>query len=209
MIHPTRTNLLKLRDKVESVTNSVAILKARRQALIKELLDSARPFVRSREAIKTEYGEALSELHLSMGHAGSEYVETLAAASERDIGVDVQARNVMGIHYREVSAYGPFVRSPVDRDYDYAASTPHLEESIHRFERIVESMLDIATFESKLKMLGREILNITRRSRVLEEKVLPQLNCQIRIIAQYIGEREREAYFRLKRFKQSGGVRPD
>jgi V/A-type H+-transporting ATPase subunit D len=64
-------------------------------------------------------------------------------------------------------------------------------------------MLEIAAFESKLKMLGEEILRVTRRTRVLEERVLPRLRSQIRLITQYIGEREREAHFRLKKFKDS------
>ena len=39
MIHPTRTNLLMLKDKSRSIVNSIGILKARKQALIKEFLD--------------------------------------------------------------------------------------------------------------------------------------------------------------------------
>jgi len=62
-------------------------------------------------------------------------------------------------------------------------------------------MLQIAQYESKLKRLGEEILRTTRRIKVLEEMVLPGLKAQIRNIAQYIGEREREAFYRLKRVK--------
>jgi vacuolar-type H+-ATPase subunit I/STV1 len=67
----------------------------------------------------------------------------------------------------------------------------------------LESMIEIAAFESKLKRLGAEILKTTRKIRVLEERVLPDLKDQIKMIAQYIGERDREAYYRLKRFKTS------
>ncbi|HXX82270.1 MAG TPA: V-type ATP synthase subunit D, partial [Thermodesulfovibrionales bacterium] len=59
----------------------------------------------------------------------------------------------------------------------------------------------IATYESKLKRLGEEIVKSTRRIRVLEERLLPELTRQIKVISQYIGERERETYYRLKRFK--------
>jgi V/A-type H+-transporting ATPase subunit D len=44
---------------------------------------------------------------------------------------------------------------------------------------------------------------MTRRVRVLEERVLPGLRADIKAIARHIGEREREAHFRLKRFKNS------
>ena len=201
MIHPTRTILLQLKEKTASTIDSVAILKARRQTLIREFLDSVGLFVRSRDAIKRDYNKALAELYLSKGHEGEALVESLAAISERELGVDVQEKNLMGVRYRELTAYGPFVRSPEERDYDYTTTTPHLEESIYLFERIVESMLEIANFENKLKMLGEKILQVTRRTRVLEERILPRLEAEIKAITQYIEERERETHFRLKRFK--------
>ena len=207
MIHPTRTNLLLLRERATSVTNSVAILKARRQALIRHFLDSVQPFVRSRDALRSDYGRALAELRLATGHEGSGWVESLAANSGRAVGVEISERNVMGLRYRELVPYGPFERSPAERNYDYSATTPHLEEAIHGFEKVLASMLEIAAFESRLKILGEEILGVTRRIRVLEERVLPHLRSQVRAIAQYLGEREREAHFRLKRFKSRRAAR--
>jgi V/A-type H+-transporting ATPase subunit D len=201
MIHPTRTDLLLLKDKVASVANSVAILKARRQALITEFLASVRPFLRSREAIGGEYGKALGELQLAKGHEGAALVEALAATSRRDLGVDIGEKRVMGVPYRELTVWGPFVRSPEERNYGYASTTPHLEESVHLFERVAEAILGLAAFGSKLERLGEEIQHVTRRTRVLEERVLPRLKAEIKAITQYLGEREREAHFRLKKFK--------
>jgi V/A-type H+-transporting ATPase subunit D len=201
VIHPTRTNLRQLRERAASMTNSVGILKARRQALIRRFLESVQPFVRSRESIRRDYGRALGELRLARGHEGEAWVATLAANAGRPVGVEVTERAVMGIHYRDLVPYGPFVRSPAERHYDYTVTTPHLEEAIHGFETVLESMLEIAAFESRLKTLGEEILGVTRRIRVLEERVLPRLHGQIRAITDYLGEREREAHYRLKRFK--------
>jgi V/A-type H+-transporting ATPase subunit D len=206
MIHPTRTDLLQLQEKTLSVANSVAILKARRQALIRGFLESVRPFVRSRDAIRRDYGRAIEELRLSEGHEGSAFVAALAALAEREVGVEVEERNVMGVRYRDLVAYGPFVRAPGERPYDYTATTPHLEESVHRFEAVLETMLEVAAFESKIKMLGEEILRITRRTRVLEERVLPRLRAETRAIVQFLGEREREAHYRLKKFKTDRAV---
>jgi len=51
MIHPTRTNLLLLKEKARSVTGSIGILKARRLALIREFLATSTPFLSSREKV--------------------------------------------------------------------------------------------------------------------------------------------------------------
>ena len=59
IIHHTRTNLLLLKEKSVSVVNSIEILKARRQALIREFLDVTRPFLRTRRYIVQTYGRSL------------------------------------------------------------------------------------------------------------------------------------------------------
>lgn len=204
MIHPTRTNLLLLKDKSRSVANSIGILKGRRQALIRGFLDAASPFLRSREDIRKSYGRGLVELALAMGCEGEDFVASLEGATRRELGVEVAERDVMGLKYRDVAIHGGAVTSPDERGYDYRAATPHLEESFALFETIVESMLQVAAFESKLKRLGDEILRIMRRIRVLEERIQPEISRNIRTIGAYIGEREREAYYRLKHFKEKG-----
>ena len=201
-MHPTRTELLRLREKAASVTDSVGILKARRQTLIREFLETVRPFLRSRDAIGREYGRARAELHLSKGHEGAAFVDALAASSERDLGVDVTERNLMGVRYRELAVWGPFVRSFDERNYGVAMTSPHLDEAVFLFERTTEAMLAIAVFESKLKQLGQEIQRLTRRTRALEERLLPAIRTEMRTITQYLAERDREAHFRLKRFKR-------
>jgi V/A-type H+-transporting ATPase subunit D len=122
--------------------------------------------------------------------------------AKREIEVEIAEKSIMGLRYRDLTAHESALRSPAERGYDYLSTTPHLEESIHLFEMIVDSMREIASFDSKLKRLSADIQRIARRIRVLEERILPALQGQIKFIAQYIAEREREAYYRLKRFKE-------
>jgi V/A-type H+-transporting ATPase subunit D len=201
MIHPTRTNLLLLKEKSRSVVNSIGILKARKQALIKEFLAATLPFLRSREDIRESYGKALRELALSLGHEGRENIESIVIATERDFGVDVIEKSIWGLRYKDILFHDVPLRDPDKRGYDEFGTTPHLEEGTALFEKLLESMLHIAQYESKLKRLGDEIMRTTRRVKVLEEMVLPGLKHQVRTITQYIGERERESFYRLKRVK--------
>jgi V/A-type H+-transporting ATPase subunit D len=201
MIHPTRTNLLMLKDKRKSVVNSMGILKARKQALIKEFLSATTPFLRSREDIRKSYGKALRELAISIGREGKDAIASISAATARDFGIEVEEQSIWGLRYKNVAYHERPVRDPGDRGYDEYGTTPHLEEGIELFEKLLENMLQIAEYESKLKRLGNEIIRTTRRIKVLEELVLPTIKQQIRSIAQYIGEREREAFYRLKRVK--------
>jgi len=202
MIHPTRTNLLLLKEKSRSVVNSIGILKARKQALIKEFLAATQPFLRSRDDMKRSYGKALRELALALGREGDDAVESIVRATERDLRIDVKEKSIWGLKYKDIAYHDPPVRDPDKRGYNEYSTTPHLEESTALFEKLIENMLQIAEYECKLKRLGQEIIRTTRRIKVLEEIVMPQLKGRIRSIAQYIGERERESFYRMKRVKQ-------
>jgi V/A-type H+-transporting ATPase subunit D len=190
-----------LRDRASSISNSTGILKARRKALIKEFLDTTLPFLRSREDIRTIYGKALDELALSLGYEGKNTIDSIACSASRDISVDIVEKRIWGLRYRDILLKEHPVREPDQRGYDLRSTTPHIEESFYLFERVLESMVGLAAYENKLKRLGDEITRISRKIKVLEERVLPGLKRQIKAIAQYIGERDRESYYRLKKFK--------
>ena len=203
MIHPTRTNLLMLKDKSASVSNSIGILKSRRQALIIEFLKTSNPYLESRRTIRELYGDAIAHLNFSIGHEGDGMIESIASVSARDFNIEISRRKLWGLEYKEISHRETAERPVNKRNYDYRFTTANLEEAVYRFERIVDITLDIAEYDNKLQRLSREIIQTTRRVRVLEERILPRLKKEIRTITQYLGERERETYYRLKQFKET------
>ena len=202
MIHPTRTNLLLLKEKSSSVSNSIGILKSRRQALIIEFLKTSTPYLESRKAIRKLYGEGISELFFTIGHEGESVVDSISEVTAREFGIEITTRKLWGLEYKEISPRDSAVRDINSRNYDIRATTANLEEAAWRFEKIVDAILDIAEYDNKLQRLSSEIIQTTRRVRVLEERILPKLKKQVKSITQYLGERERETYFRLKQFKE-------
>ena len=202
MIHPTRTNLLILKEKSSSVANSIGILKSRRQALIIEFLKTSTPYLESRKAIRELYGDGIVELFFSIGFEGEAIVESLSEMTARDFTVHITTSKLWGLEYKEISPRDSAVRDINNRSYDARTTTANLEEAAWRFEKIVDVILDIAEYDNKLQRLSREIIQATRRVKVLEERILPKLKQQIKSITQYLSERERETYYRLKQFKE-------
>lgn len=201
MIQPTRTNLLLLKDRLRAVTNCTTILKGRRQALIKEFLKITQPLMQSREEVSQAYARAIDALQVSKAREGPAAVAALAAGSHRRIAVEVSEGNLLGLRYRDLTRHETVARSFDERPYDMLGSSPWLDEAIDQFEGIVEEMLSLASFEGKFRRLAEELVRLTRRIRILEERVTPELHGAIHAMAQYLAERERENYFRLKRFK--------
>ncbi len=144
----------------------------------------------------------MDELALSLGSEGKMTIESIACTAARDVSVDIIEKRIWGLRYKDILLKETLVREPDQRGYDIRSTTPHVEESIYFFEKVLESMVGLAAYENKLKRLGDEITRISRKVKVLQERVLPRLQGQIRIIAQYISEREREVYYRLKKFKE-------
>ncbi len=203
MIQPTRTNLLMLRDRLHAVVNCTTILKGRRQALIKEFLKITRPLMQSREEVAEAYARALDALQVGMAREGDPAVRALAAANRRDLAIEVAEGNLLGLRYRDLVRHETVARAFSERPYDMLGSSTWLDEAIDTFEGIVEEMLSLASFEGKFRRLAEELVRLTRRIRILEERVAPGLRCDIRAMDQYLAERERESFFRLKRFKGS------
>lgn len=201
LMQPTRTNLLLLRDRLQAVVNCTLILKGRRQALIKEFLQITRPLLQSREELRQAYRRAIGCLQVSTAHEGELRLSSLAAASRRELAVEIREHNLLGLRYRDVAVHETVRRGFGERGYDDLGSTPWLEEAIQGFEEIVEDVLELAAYEGKFRRLAEELVRLTRRIRVLEERVAPELGRQIHAMTQYLAERERETFFRLKRFK--------
>ena len=201
MIQPTRTNLLLLKDRLRAVLNCTTILKGRRQALIKEFLKITRPLMQSREEVSQAYARAIDALQVSKAREGPVAIDALAAINRRKIAVEIAEGNLLGLRFRDLTMHETVTRSFDERPYDMFTSSPWLDETIQEFEGIVEEMLSLASFEGKFRRLAEELVRLTRRIRILEERVAPELHVDIHAMAQYLAERERETYFRLKRFK--------
>ena len=148
------------------------------------------------------YGEGITELFFSIGHEGESVVDSISEVTAREFGIEITTRKLWGLEYKEISPRDSAVRDINSRNYDIRATTANLEEAAWRFEKIVDAILDIAEYDNKLQRLSSEIIQTTRRVRVLEERILPKLKKQVKSITQYLGERERETYFRLKQFKE-------
>lgn len=201
MIHPNRTYLLQQKEKCRTLESSLSVLKARRQALIVEFLNSARPFLATRKQISGKYRKAIEALQLSGVREGWDCIASIASVRGREAGIEIEPKNILGVKYLEATFPQSIRKKADERHYDIGRTTPHLEEAIDLFEIIVEIMLQLTGYESKLKKLSEQIRKLSSQYRVLEQRVLPEIYQRLRKTTQYIGEREREDYYRLKRFK--------
>ena len=102
MIHPTRTNLLLLKDKSRSVLNSIGDSEGPETGADQGIHGrdpAVPPFAGGYQA---SYGKALRELALALGHEGKDMVESIVVATEREFGIDVIEKSIWGLRYKDI-----------------------------------------------------------------------------------------------------------
>lgn len=200
-IKPTRSNLLITKEKLGSHYSILSILKARRAALIKELLSSIEPFLKSREEIRKIFSKAIFTHKISLSADGSDYHRALENVNKREFPVRIVSNNIYGLSYREIECYENIFLKYSERKYSPQTNSYALEESLSMTELVIDEIIKLTNYENKLKVITEEVIRLSRKIKILEDKLIPQLRHKIKEITDYLNERERENYFRLKLYK--------
>lgn len=197
----TRTNLLQLKRKIQVAERGLALLRSKREALVREFFAVMDRVVQSRERMDAAMGQALLSLALASGTESQAVLRSVGYAAQRHLPIELVERNVWGVRFPELQSPA-IVRTFDNRGYAVTGVPPSLDEAASRFESVLELILHSVAVEMRLKKLGAEIKKMTRRINALHEVMIPALTRQILGIRQTLEEREREDLFRMKRFKR-------
>jgi len=200
-IQPTRGELLKLKKRIELAERGHELLQEKRDALVTEFFDHLDTLKEKREKVDEEMEEAFEDLIEAKVVSGNLSLEQIGDASKRDIDVDVDTRNIMGVRvpFMEVENVK---REITERGYDLQETSPKVDEASEKFEEALQAILELAETEEIVKSLAREIEKTKRRVNSLEHVLIPRLEENKEYIEMRLEEQEREDKFRMKRVKQ-------
>jgi V/A-type H+-transporting ATPase subunit D len=199
-VSATRTEMLTRRSQIRLAEQGAELLRSKRDALVREFLAELRRFVEARKAMRRSVLEAVQALMQTLAVDGQEALMSAALASRRAVSLDVTAQNFWGTKvYDMTSDYT--VPEAAERGYG-AATSIRLEETADGFEQAVSDILHLAPMDLKLRALAEDMRKTSRRVNALEQRLLPQLKEQVRMIQNALDQREREDIFRLKRLKR-------
>ena len=200
-ISPTRSELLSRRAQIRLARQGADLLRAKREALVREFLSELQRFVDTREALARELALARQGLMRALAVDGPEAVRSAGLASRRAVEIQTSIRSIWGTRIVEVEAdYVP--RTAAERGFSPEASGARIDETAERFEAVVELLLRAAPLDRKLSRLAEEIRRTSRRVNALEQRMLPSLQEQVQYIRGVLDQREREDVLRLKHLKR-------
>lgn len=196
MVFPTKGNLLKVKNSLELATVGFDLMDRKRNILIREmmgLIDRAKD-IQSR--INTTFDKAYEAL-IQANISGAD-VKSIAHAVPIDDCVTVLEKSVMGVEIPTVK-----YRSSAARPYYglYAGSCA-MDNAYTCFRRVKELCAELAEIESSIYRLAIAISKTQKRANALRNIVIPGYENDIAYITEFLEEKEREEFIRMKVIKK-------
>lgn len=205
-VNPTRMELLKIKNRLALAEKGHRLLRERRDALIMEFMSLSRNANEVVEETTKQLDSSARYLKIADSLAGPSAVDSASlAASDSDIEVGVDYKNVVGVRVPELSK-PDLIRDLRKRNMGLISTHPIIERAAEEHERALSKLLDLMEVESSLRALAVETRRTKRRVNALEYAVIPKLKNTQKHIRLRLDELGMEDFYRLKMFKKRMGV---
>jgi V/A-type H+/Na+-transporting ATPase subunit D len=199
-VTPTRSELIKLKQKIALSQRGHKLLKMKRDGLMYELFQIL-PKVRDiRANLVKDYRDALAKTGRAQAFEGVLNIKSIAYTRRTPPTLKVGRKNVMGVVVPLVEA-DKVARPLAERGYGIVGTSPLIDETVDAYEALIDEIIRAAALETTLKRILEEVEKTKRRVNALEFKVIPELVEVRNFITMRLEEIERENIFRLKKIK--------
>jgi V/A-type H+-transporting ATPase subunit D len=197
-IAPTKSNLLKVKERLETAQEGYDLLEQKREILVMELMRKVEDVKRLESELDKTSGEsysALKGLFIAMGRQK-------ASALARDIRYDFDAEEkTITAAGMKISGLDVHIPRPVLK-YSPYESIPQCDEATVAFFKLLQVLAELATVRQVAWRLAREVRKTQRRVNALEKMVIPQAKETKVYIESSLEEKERDAFFSSKLLKK-------
>lgn len=200
-VRPTRAELLERKQQITLAQQGMDLLKQKRDALLIEFMSVMDETLRLSESLQKHVSEAQYSLAVAKAVDGAVALRSTALATKGDIAVEMSGTKIMGVAVPVVTKGESPIKSSFTRGYAITGVSSRVDEAADKFEHILDTIIEYADIETRLKRLGEEINKTNRRVNALEQVTVPALREQVSYIRMTLDERAREDLFRLKKVK--------
>jgi len=199
-VKPTRSELMKLKNRIKLAQSGHNLLKKKRDGLILEFFEILKHAKSVRQELVEAYKEALHKMNVARTIESDLKLRSIALAVKERPQVTVDTKNIMGVLVPKIEA-GQVKKELLKRGYGVSSGSSSIDQAAEAYERVVELVILAAEVETAMKKLLQEIEKTKRRVNALEFKVIPELEELRKFISLRLEEMERENIFRMKRIK--------
>ncbi len=201
-VKPTRSEELRLKERIELASSGHDILEKKRDGLIHEFMEIVGEAREVNEELAEKYSQARLKLLLAKIYDGEDTLRSNALSISEEPEISSETRNIMGVVVPEISSEKQIKRQILDREYGITSSTSRIDSTADEYEELLEKVIDAAETQTRILKLLDEIEKTKRRVNALEHKVIPEMESALSRVSQALEESEREETFRMKKVKE-------
>jgi V/A-type H+-transporting ATPase subunit D len=190
--------LLRLRKRLGLARRGHKLLKDKQDELMKRFMGLVHQIKDLRLSVEEELENAWRRFLVARSMGGSQVVENAVSAPTRKTTVEVGREQVMNL---VVPVFSLKTEGKL-ASYGLAATPAELDTSLVAMEKVLGRMVELASKEKALELIGDEIERTRRRVNALEYILIPNLEETIRYISMKLSEMERGNLTRLMRVKE-------
>jgi len=196
-INATRMELLRLKKRIKLAIRGHKLLKDKQDELMRQMLGMINEVKDMRLTIERDFRQILEGFMLAQSEMGPYQVDEALALPTKKLSVSVETKNLMSVKI-------PVFTKEVEGDiisYGYLNTSGEMDVSLIKFEKLIETLLNLAEKEKTVQLLADEIEKTRRRVNALEYKLIPNLEDTIHFITMKLSEMERSNLTRLMKVK--------
>ena len=199
-IAPTKSNLLKIKERLATAEEGYELLEQKREILIMELMQKVEQVKLLERDLNARTATAYPALKRMLIVAGRERADRLS----RNIRYRFELKE------KKVVAAGMTlpsleVRIPhAELKYSPANSFAECDETVLEFFELLKILTELAAVRTITWRLAREVRKTQRRVNALEKMVIPTARDTRLYIESALEERDRDAFFSSKLLKRKG-----
>ncbi len=199
-VKPTRSELMKLKQKIRLAKSGHNLLKKKRDGLILDFFEILKKAKTIRSELNELYAKAKTDADIAQAIEGKTALTSAATALKDKPVITLDTKNIMGVVVPKISS-DSVRKSIFERGYGRVKCSPYINEATDGYEQVVQKVILAAEVETSVRRLIEEIEKTKRRVNALEFKAIPEMEEQEAFIKLRLEEMERENVFRLKKIK--------
>lgn len=197
MISANRQTLLKLKKRLKSTQRGHKLLKDKRDSLMQTFLALIKETIALRKEIDEKYAITSKSFKVAKSQLDENYFDLLSQTPTTEIEVHKHIKNVMSVKVPELTYY-------VHGDamgFSFNETNTHFDTTINHLSGLMEKIVKLIEKEFALRKIADELIVTRRRVSALENKVIPQIENDIKYVKNKLEEIDIDTKSKLLRVK--------
>ena len=198
---PTKGNLILAKNSLALSRQGYELMDKKRNILIRELMELISEATDIQKEIDVTFSNAYKALQKANIQMGIHEVEQVSLSVPVENSIRIKRRSVMGTEIPKVE----YVKKSGKPSYSFYGTKMSLDEACAEFEKVKELTIRLAEIENSAYRLAYNIKKTQKRANALQNITIPKYENLSKEIQEYLEEKEREDFTRLKVIKKRKG----